>query len=147
MKRYIAFIVLAASVPAAAQNLNPTVEVQNSYLGKLIEAGKPQLEMAVPDSLTRFDLDFDYSVMETPYKGGYEFNPYLVDLKPEVAGERKPSLFRSHMTLLSYPAFSHPGIHLPEKMYFWNRTRDFRLSFASRGVCPLLLPLPIPHAP
>ncbi|EFJ0518386.1 superoxide dismutase, partial [Escherichia coli] len=22
-----------------------------------------------------------------------------------------------------------------------------RLSFASRGVCPLLLPLPIPHAP
>ncbi|EFX7720745.1 superoxide dismutase, partial [Enterococcus faecalis] len=23
----------------------------------------------------------------------------------------------------------------------------FRLSFASRGVCPLLLPLPIPHAP
>ena len=93
MKRYIAFIVLTASVPAAAQNLNPTVEVQNSYLGKLIEAGKPQLEMAVPDSLTRFDLDFDYSVMETPYKGGYEFNPYLVDLKPEVAGERKPSLF------------------------------------------------------
>ncbi|CDK50898.1 Superoxide dismutase [Cu-Zn] precursor [Escherichia coli IS5] len=24
---------------------------------------------------------------------------------------------------------------------------DFRLSFASRGVCPLLLPLPIRHAP
>ena len=24
---------------------------------------------------------------------------------------------------------------------------DFRLSFASRRVCPLLLPLPIPHAP
>ena len=93
MKRFIAVIVLAASLPAAAQNLNPTVEVQNSYMGKLIEAGKPQLEMAVPDSLTRFDLDFDYSVMETPYKGGYEFNPYLVDLKPEVAGERKPSLF------------------------------------------------------
>ncbi|EFN8672078.1 superoxide dismutase, partial [Escherichia coli] len=23
----------------------------------------------------------------------------------------------------------------------------FRLSFASRGVCPLLLPLPIRHAP
>ncbi|EFO2852074.1 superoxide dismutase, partial [Escherichia coli] len=23
----------------------------------------------------------------------------------------------------------------------------FRLSFASRGVCPLLLPLPISHAP
>lgn len=93
MKRFIAVIVLAASLPAAAQNLNPTVEVQNSYMGKLIEAGKPQLEMAVPDSLTRFDLDFDYSVMETPYKGGYEFNPYLVDLKPEAAGERKPSLF------------------------------------------------------
>ena len=130
MKRFIAVIVLAASLPAAAQNLNPTVEVQNSYMGKLIEAGKPQLEMAVPDSLTRFDLDFDYSVMETPYKGGYEFNPYLVDLKPEAAGERKPSLFfhagagyvlRPEVDLLYDPALKGPlsmDIYARHRSYF-----------------------------
>ena len=42
--------------------------------------------MAVPDSVTRFALDFDYSVFENPYKGSYEFNPYLLTLKPSVSG-------------------------------------------------------------
>ncbi len=93
MKKYISILALAAALPVAAQNLNPTVEVQNAYLGKLIDAGKPRLEMAVPDSLMRFDLDFNYTVNDTPYKGGYEFNPYLVDLKPEAEAARKGSLF------------------------------------------------------
>ena len=60
---------LVASGFASAQNLDPTVEVRRTYEGKLLEAHKPQLSMSVPDSLTRFDLDFDYSVFETPYKG------------------------------------------------------------------------------
>ena len=47
------------SVAASAQNLDPTVEVNRSYEGKLMEVHKPMLEMAVPDSVLRFDLDFD----------------------------------------------------------------------------------------
>ncbi|MBE6215233.1 MAG: hypothetical protein E7123_03270 [Bacteroidales bacterium] len=80
-------IILSAALFAAAalqaQNLDPTVEVSRVYEGKLIEVRKPLMEMAVPDSLYRFDLDFDYSVFDNPYRGSYEFNPYMMDMKPE----------------------------------------------------------------
>ena len=65
-----------------AQNLDPTIEVSREYEGKLIEVHKPSIEMAVPDSLYRFDLGFDYSVFENPYKGSYEFIPYMTEMRP-----------------------------------------------------------------
>ena len=67
---------------ASGQNLDPTVVVSRDYEGKLMEVHKPKLEMAVPDSVLRFDLDFDYSVSDSPYKGAYEFTPYVLDMKP-----------------------------------------------------------------
>ena len=77
-------LVLAAlaALPASGQNLDPTVEVSRAYEGKLMEVHKPQLKMAVPDSVLRFDLEFDYSVSGSPYKGAYEFSPYTLDMKP-----------------------------------------------------------------
>ena len=65
-----------------AQNLDPTVEVTREYEGKLMETHKPSMEMAVPDSVMHFALDFDYSVFENPYKGSYDFNPYLLSMRP-----------------------------------------------------------------
>ena len=76
-----------------AQNLDPTVEVTREYEGKLMEAHKPALEMAVPDSVTHFALDFDYSVFENPYKGSYDFNPYLLAMKPSSADMGENSLY------------------------------------------------------
>ena len=70
-----------------AQNLDPTVEVNRAYEGKLMEVHKPVLDMEVPDTVMRFDLDFDYSVFESPYKGSYEFNPYLLSMKPGSSGD------------------------------------------------------------
>ncbi len=85
MKRIIILsaMFLAAVFSAAAQNLDPTVEVSRRYEGKLIDVHKPAMEMAVPDSVYMFDLYFDYSVFDNPYKGSYEFNPYTMDMKPE----------------------------------------------------------------
>ncbi|MBQ9172121.1 MAG: hypothetical protein IJ161_00130 [Bacteroidales bacterium] len=74
---------LLAGGIATAQNLNPTVEVTNEYEGKLMEVHKPLQEMAVPDSLMRFDLDFDYSVFETKYAGAADFAPYLMEMRPQ----------------------------------------------------------------
>lgn len=81
---YVFAALAAVAVPssALAQNLDPTVEVNRTYEGKMIEVHKPSIEMAVPDSVLRFDLDFDYSVFENPYKGAYEFRPYVTDLQP-----------------------------------------------------------------
>ena len=67
---------------ASAQNLDPTVVINKAYEGSLIKVRKPSFEMAVPDSLTRFNLDFDYLVSEKPYKGADEFNPYVLTMKP-----------------------------------------------------------------
>ena len=39
----------------------------------------------MPDSVLRFDLEFDYSVSDSPYKGAYEFSPYTLDMKPSPA--------------------------------------------------------------
>lgn len=84
-------IVTSASVLAAltagAQNLDPTVEVNRTYEGKLLEVNKPSMTMAVPDSVRQFALDFDYSVFENPYKGSYEFKPYQLLMKPYASGK------------------------------------------------------------
>ena len=84
MRQHILATALAAAVTALAygQNLNPTVEVTNAYQGGASAIAKPSQQMAVPDSVTRFNLDFDYSVFEKPYRGAYEFSPYYVQLKP-----------------------------------------------------------------
>ncbi len=86
MKKILYFVqtVVLAVLPlaAAGQNLDPTVEVSRAYEGKLMEVHKPQLKMAVPDSVLHFDLEFDYSVTDKPYKGSYEFSPYTVEMKP-----------------------------------------------------------------
>lgn len=92
--RYLFAASLAAVCHASyAQDLDPTVIVDRAYEGKLIEVHKPALEMSVPDSLMRFDLDFDYSVFDRPYKGSYEFNPYLLSMKPSVASDRPGRLY------------------------------------------------------
>ncbi len=78
--------ILCASLcafPTFAQNINPTVEVTNTYEGNLMEIHKPQQVMALPDSLMHFNLDFNYSVFESPYKGAYEFKPYAMNMKPQ----------------------------------------------------------------
>ena len=84
MRHQIFATVLLAGVSAIAygQNLNPTVEVTNAYEGGASSIVKPVQRMAVPDSVTTFNLDFDYSVFEKPYQGAYEFKPYHVQLRP-----------------------------------------------------------------
>ncbi len=84
MKRI--YLVSAAMLMTAAasfgQNFNPTVEVTNTYQGNASEVHKPLLEMNIPDSLLRFDLDFDYEVFEKPYQGAYSFKPYMLNMRP-----------------------------------------------------------------
>ena len=115
----IVFCFLALS--AAAQNLDPTVEVSREYEGKLVEVHKPVFKMAVPDSLTRFALDFDYFVHDNPYKGSYEFNPYLLSMKPSASdnGEHRFFLkagagYQLHPTLdlIWSPGFERKGFNM-----------------------------------
>ena len=61
-KIIICFAMLCISVSVSvAQNLDPTVEVTRGYKVELAEVHKPYMDMAVPDSVQKFDLDFEYS--------------------------------------------------------------------------------------
>lgn len=114
-------VLFSVSYGLSAQNLDPTVEVTREYEGKLMETHKPVLEMFVPDSVTHFALGFDYSVFENPYKGSYDFNPYLLSMKPSTAdmGENKLFLkagagYQLHpeLDLVWSPKFKESGLNL-----------------------------------
>ncbi len=94
IKRYtLAFACLCVFAGAvSAQEYNPTVVVTNKYRAATENARKGEIEMAVPDSVRRFDMTFDYSVFDRPYRGAYEFSPYSVDMKPSVEN-RRPGVF------------------------------------------------------
>lgn len=75
-------VAAACAVPAAAQSLNPQVEVTNAYHGKIVETLKTDVPMSLPDSLLKFDYRVDYTVFDHPYKGSYEFRPYMIEMRP-----------------------------------------------------------------
>lgn len=89
---FAAALIIACGT-ASGQNFNPTVEVTNTYQGNASDMVKPMLEMSVPDSLLRFDLDFDYSVFEKRYDGSFSFKPYMLNMTPELDAYRGHQLF------------------------------------------------------
>ncbi|MCR5351257.1 MAG: hypothetical protein K6E35_02015 [Bacteroidales bacterium] len=74
---------VALGAPLAAQNINQSVQVTNDFVTRFADFQKLGPGLQVPDTLYRFDYDFDYSVFETPYKGSYEFSPYRIEVTPE----------------------------------------------------------------
>ncbi|MBR5661982.1 MAG: hypothetical protein IKW99_10595 [Bacteroidales bacterium] len=88
---FVAALICAATF--AQGNLNPTVEVTNTYQGDPSAVHKPQIGMAIPDSLLRFDMDFGYEVFEKPYQGAYNFKPYMLAMKPEKNAYRGRKLY------------------------------------------------------
>ena len=75
-KTFFAIILFAlAAVSASGQTFNPRVEVENTYEGKVVEAGKQPLPMSIPDSLYQFQYQLDYTVFDNPYQGSYKFQP------------------------------------------------------------------------
>ncbi|MCR5561499.1 MAG: hypothetical protein K6F58_06770 [Bacteroidales bacterium] len=82
----ISFIIvsfLLAGLPALAQNLNPEVQVTNDYQTRMADVHKTGIGMSIPDSLTQFKTNIDYSVFPTAYKGAYAFEPYAISMEPE----------------------------------------------------------------
>lgn len=121
MRNTIICALLLWSAAAFAQNLNPTVEVTNIYAREASGIEKPSQLLEIPDSLTRFNLDFDYAVNETPYQGAYEFTPYLVEPRPSGRASTERKLYLR--VGAGYP------LH-PEFAAVWTpvKTQKFRLN-------------------
>lgn len=84
---------LSLSLTAFSQNLSPVVEVRKAYKAKLMQIKKPDLKMAIPDSVLHFDLEFDYDSYTSTYKAPYEFRPYLLTMQPEAEVDKGASLY------------------------------------------------------
>lgn len=124
MKRYMFLAaLLMAQLQLTAQTFNPTVEVTNAYEGKLMEVHKKALQMNVPDSLLKFDWDFDYSVFENPYQGSYDFSPYAMNMTPD------PVPFAG--TNLYLRAGAGYSFH-PEAVVAWNPYLDGKFQLGIR---------------
>lgn len=92
-KTFIIGAALLLCAGAFAQNLNPTVEVTNTYVREASGIEKPVQKLEIPDSVMRFNLDFDYAVRPTPYQGSYEFQPYYIQLRPQARPGTEGRLF------------------------------------------------------
>ena len=90
-----ALMLLIAGAGLRAQNLDPTVVVTNTYAQQAGVVEKPSQLMEMPDSVLRFNLDFDYSALSVPYRGAYEFKPYLVELRPTKRSSGESLLYLS----------------------------------------------------
>lgn len=110
MKRVISLAILAASLNLAAfaQDINPTVTVTNIYEGEASGIVKPTQPLHIPDSVSRFNLDFDYAVFENPYQGSYDFRPYAVQIRPQSSVVKDGKLYLKGG--LGYTL--HPDLHL-----------------------------------
>ena len=150
MRQHILATALAAAVTALAygQNLNPTVEVTNAYEGGASSIAKPSQQMAVPDSVTRFNLDFDYSVFEKPYQGAYEFTPYYVQLKPTPKPSTTEKFYlRAGAGFTLHPELDLVWTPLQKEKYrmsvyathqsYFGRYHDFALGTPQDGVIPV----------
>ncbi|MBP5398272.1 MAG: hypothetical protein J6Y32_06600 [Bacteroidales bacterium] len=92
-KTIFCFSALLLTCALSAQSLDPTVRVTGTYRGSVATDDLPQEEIALPDSVAVFDTRFDYSVFDKPYKGSYEFMPYLPDLRPQKQKSRRNQLY------------------------------------------------------
>ena len=80
MKKIISYIYIslfAITSLCAQQKIDPTLEVNRDFDGKLLEIHKTTLNTTFADSLSRFNLDSIYSIFNKPYIVMYEFNSLL----------------------------------------------------------------------
>ncbi len=125
MKRILLFFIplFLLQLPLLAQQkISSTVEVKREYEGKLMEINKSPLDVKIADSLMKFNLNFDYTLFNKPYKDLYEFSPVTTTTITR-PGEIKYPVFYSRLLLL-YPWMPQADIYIQPKL-----NNRFSLSF------------------
>lgn len=105
-----AFITLSA---AAFAQIDPTVEVSRSYDVRLQDVEKPENPLTYDDSLNRFDVSFDYSIFNRPYRDLYDFTPYET-VQLSTVGRNRTPVFYAKLGA-QYPFIPNGEIYLQTK--------------------------------
>ena len=108
MKRIFLIIASLSSLPLFAQ-IDPTVEVDRSFDGAIVDVSKPDLPVVVADSLQKFDLSFDYSIFNRQYRDLYDFSPFEV-ANLDIKGTGRPPFFYARVGA-QYPLIPSAELH------------------------------------
>ena len=96
MKRLIVILFAFITFNALAQNnkqvIDPTVEVNRDFEGKMMEITKGKLGTTIADSLYRFKTNFNYTFFDKPYRDLYEFSPVASANVPKLENSISPEL-------------------------------------------------------
>ena len=130
MRKTLTILLLSVSAALYSQNqkIDPTVEVNRDYQGKMMEITKGKLATETADSLNSFHLDFNYSFFNKPYKDMYEFSAVPSARIPKMETTYAP-VFIAKLGI-GLPFVTEGGIlfspHL-EKGHNFNLNGDFNL--------------------
>lgn len=109
MKRILLLAASLLSFSSFAQ-IDPTVEVDRSFDVTIGDITKPDLPVAVADSLHRFDISFDYSIFDRRYAELYEFNPFEAT-SLGIKSTRRPPFFYARLGA-QYPLIPSAELYL-----------------------------------
>ncbi len=96
MKRLILILLTFIAFDAISQNnkqvIDPTVEVNRDFEGKMMEITKGKIGTTIADSLFKFKTDFNYTFFNKPYRDLYEFSPVESAGVPQLENCSSPEL-------------------------------------------------------
>ena len=96
MKKLIIILLTFIAFDAISQNnkqvIDPTVEVNREFEGKMMEITKGKLGTSIADSLYKFKTDFNYTFFNKPYRDLYEFSPVESTGVPQLENLSSPEL-------------------------------------------------------
>ncbi len=106
----------------AQRKIDPTVEVKKDFEGKMLEIHKSRLDTHVNDSLSSFNLNFNYSIFNKPYRDMYEFNPLPSAKIHSPVTEKYPQFFAK--LGIGYPFSPGAEIHYQPRLTKQTVTRN-----------------------
>ncbi len=106
----ILFSLLLSPLLGAQEVINNVVEVNREYEGKLPEIIKSSISTSFSDTLLRFNLNFDYSTFDRPYKDLYEFSP-MRSAQIDRNGEVRYPIFYAKLGI-AYPWLPQADIYI-----------------------------------
>jgi len=117
MKRvslYILAMIAGTIAVSAQQKIDPTLEVRREFDGKLMEITKSKIPTSVDDSISRFNLKFDYTVFNKPVRDLYEFSP-LPSAQIERRGRERHPVFQAELAA-AFPLAPYANVRYQPNM-------------------------------
>lgn len=71
----VCLMLQVSGIKGQNQKIDPTLEVTRNFDASMLNIHKSLLSTQINDSLARFNLDFNYTIFDKPYRDLYEFSP------------------------------------------------------------------------